>query len=298
MKKVITEFKVKPAKGDLGIEIEVEGSNLPTPEKFWRREADGSLRGEESAEYVFSRPRTLKEAREALDYLAQCYIDNESVIDDTVRAGVHVHVNCQDLTMVELYNFMTLFFVFENVLTKFCGEYRQGNLFCLRACDADRILHVIRAAAKDRKFRQWFHHDNNRYAAMNIKALGDYGSLEFRAMRSTSDMDIIYIWAKILYDLREKAKTYTSPYEIIAGFSQYGSREFMKQVFGSNVQYLFNEYKNTSELESDLFKGMRNAQDIAFCADWESWSRPPRIIGGLEFDPLIEGTIDEPLEDF
>lgn len=298
MKTVLTEFKVKPTKGDLGIEIEVEGRRLPTPEKFWRREADGSLRGEESAEYVFSRPMTLKGAREALDYLAKCYEAQKSIIDDTVRAGVHVHVNCQSLTLVQLYNFIVLFLVFENVLTKFCGEYRQGNLFCLRACDADRILHTLKSAAKNRNFRLQFHHDNNRYAAMNVKALGDYGSLEFRAMRSTSDMDAIYTWAKILYDLREQATTYNSPHDIIAGFSQYGSREFMRQVFGENVQHLFDQYKATSELESDLFKGMRNAQDIAFCADWEAWSRPPRIIGGLEFDALLEGTIDEPLEDF
>ncbi len=298
MTKVLKEFKVKPTKGDLGIEIEVEGRRLPTPEKYWRREADGSLRGEENAEYVFSRPMTLDGARQALDYLSECYKKNDSVIDDTVRAGVHVHVNCQDLTMVQLYNYMTLFFVFENVLTRFCGEYRQGNLFCLRACDADRIIHVIRSAAKKRNFLTQFRHDNNRYAAMNIKALGDYGSLEFRAMRSTSNMILIYSWAKILYDLRERAKEFPSPHEIIAGFSQYGSVEFLRNVFGENANILLAEYKDSKALEKDLHQGMRNAQDIAYCADWEAWSRPPRVIGGLEFDALIADEVFEPLEDF
>ena len=37
----------KKCAGDVGVEIEVEGVNLPYPGKYWRREADGSLRGPE-----------------------------------------------------------------------------------------------------------------------------------------------------------------------------------------------------------------------------------------------------------
>lgn len=295
MKNVLRQFEVSPVAGDVGIEIEVEGSNLPSLNargSYWRREADGSLRGEESAEYVLRKPLTLEEARKALDYLDAAYTKNGAVVDDTVRAGVHVHVNCQTLTMTQLYNFMTIFYILEDVLVRFCGEFREGNLFCLRARDAESQVHTIRSAAKSKKFRELFHHDNNRYAAMNIKALGDYGSLEFRTMRGTRDLDLIYTWAEILVTLRNVAMEFTSPCEVIEQFSIQGPLEFLKAMTDTNFDAVF--YKGC---EKDLLDGMRMAQDIAYATDWTVWNRPARKIGQLEFDPSLT-TIDEPEYDF
>lgn len=63
MKTVMQWFGIREdfaAKGDVGIEIEVEGKNLPKHfEKYWRVEADGSLRGEDNAEYVLEKPSPL-----------------------------------------------------------------------------------------------------------------------------------------------------------------------------------------------------------------------------------------------
>src|SRR3546814_18812942 len=96
------------------------------------------------------------------------------------------------LTMTQLYSFMTVYLILENVLVGWCGHSRCGNLFCLRASDAEWLLTSIRAAAEGRTFKHSLHSDNLRYASMNVKALGDYGSLEFRAMRGTREMDWIY----------------------------------------------------------------------------------------------------------
>ena len=48
----------RPTKGLVGIEIEVEGSKLPKETEFgpWTYHQDGSLRGEDNAEYVLSSP--------------------------------------------------------------------------------------------------------------------------------------------------------------------------------------------------------------------------------------------------
>lgn len=278
--------------GDVGIEIEVEGERLPKLDKYWKMEHDGSLRGPENIEYVLERPMSLKDARIALKYLSVQYNKYESDVHDSVRAGVHVHINVQDLNIIELYNFMTLYLILEEVLVKHCGEHREGNLFCLRTGDADYLLTQLQNAAEDKNFRQLVT-DQLRYSSMNVKALGTYGSLEFRAMRGTRDLELIYNWAAVLLNLREVAKQYPSPDKIIEGFSEGEARAFLTNALGVHAEvYMFEGY------ERMLCDGMRRAQDVAYCVDWADYHEvAKKIIGELEF-PLGTEFPNEPLEDY
>jgi hypothetical protein len=278
--------------GDVGIEIEVEGERLPKLDKYWRNEHDGSLRGPENIEYVLERPMSLKDARIALKYLSVQYNKNDSNVHDTVRAGVHVHINVQDLNIIELYNFMTLYLILEEVLVKHCGQYREGNLFCLRTCDADYLLSCLQQAAEQKHFRALVT-DNLRYASMNVKALGTYGSLEFRAMRGTRDLDLIYNWAEMLLGLREEAKKYSSPDKIIEGFSEGEAEQFLRTALGGHAEdYMCKGFEHM------LCDGMRRAQDVAYCVDWNDYHEvEKKLIGELEF-PLGTEFPNEPLEDY
>ena len=271
MKTVMQWFGIREdfaAKGDVGIEIEVEGKNLPKHfEKYWRVEADGSLRGEDNAEYVLEKPLTIKQAKLALSHLNMQYKKHQAVVDDTVRAGVHVHINVQQLNIVELYNYMTLYLILEELLVKFCGPYREGNLFCLRACDAEWLLFRLSEAARSRQFRRVLTDDNLRYGSMNVKALGTYGSLEFRAMRGTRDLNLIHKWATILLDLREAAKKFTDPKDIINDYSEGDADTFLVKCLGEHVE-IFKGFDNIPKM---LNAGMRRAQDIAFCCDWQQF---------------------------
>lgn len=281
--------------GDIGVEIEAEGQRLPWVEKWWKNEEDGSLKGE-SREYVLLKPGTLEEVREALNHLAACYKANKTVVNDSIRAGVHVHINCQKLTMTQLYNFMTVYLILENILVKWCGDYRQGNLFCLRACDAEYLLNEISAAANDPKkmYARRFKTDNLRYASMNVKALGDYGSLEFRAMRGTRDLDLIYTWAETLLHIRNYAADFANPQNIIELFSQLGPARFAQEALGVNHAEF-----NCDNLERRVLDGMRNAQDIAYCTDWMKFEPKMKTIGGLEFAEYLKPEeINEPEADY
>lgn len=281
MKTVAEWFGIAPqffTEGDVGIEVEVEGKNLPITEKYWRMEEDGSLRGE-SKEYVLERPMSLAHARLALKYLGVMYNKYESVVHDSVRAGVHVHVNVQKLNIIELYNFMTVYIILENMLTKYCGESREGNLFCLRTGDAEYLLHQLSEVARSRRFRALVT-DDLRYASMNVKALGTYGSLEFRAMRGTRDLDAIYVWAEVLLNLREVAKTFQSPCEVVANFSEGSASTFVERCLGKHTD-LFTGYTGW---EKDIVLGMRRAQDIAFATDWEKF-KLPEVVNPFEVRP-------------
>lgn len=252
----------KLTKGEVGIEIEVEGERLPESIPGWRRENDGSLRGE-SAEYVLKNPIAHKDVASYLAQITTAYTKYKSVITDSQRAGVHVHINVQTFTMREVYNFICLYIIFEDMLVKFCGDRRQGNLFCLRARDAEALIDWLRSAAEERSFRG-LGTDHLRYASVNVKALSNYGSLEFRAMRSTSDMSVIETWVNILVAVREAAITFTSPKEIIEQFSVLGPEGLFHRVLGPFKPLLL--YKN---YDGDMWDNARCVQDIAYCTNWE-----------------------------
>lgn len=280
MKTVREWMRVRNTAGDVGIEVEVEGTNLPHIDEYWNVTHDGSLRGE-ALEYVFKRPLELSKAKEALDYLGHHLSKKGVSVLDSGRCGVHVHVNCQKLNIVELYNFFTLNFILEDLLTAFCGESRVGNLFCLRAKDAEYLIEQLSTAAETKDFRPIFASDDLRYAAMNVKSLPQYGSLEFRAMRGTTDPDLIYKWASILVHLREVAKTYPHPAEIVMEMSAGGGEAFMRNVLGEYAD----EFMSFDDWEQSLTDGARIAQDVAYAGDWEELSRvPKKKIGGIEVD--------------
>lgn len=282
-------FRVRRVEGDIGMEIEAEGQRLPEPSRqHWLVTHDGSLRGEyphQACEYVFPGPKTLEQTRTALKHLENLYKERNSKVNDSPRCGVHVHINCQSLTITQLYNFMTLYLVVENLLVRWCGPDREGNLFCLRAKDAEYLLLSLKSGLRDREFRRHFYSDNLRYASMNIKALADYGSLEFRSMRGTSDLSSVYKWASSLLHLRETAKEFNNPIDILVGMSAGGYENFIRHV----CPQLCEELLSYPDWEEILLQGAREAQDVAYAGDWEELSRvPKRIVGGLEVDQVWE----------
>lgn len=285
MKTVREVFRNRRTEGSIGIEIEVEGNNLPHVGGKWRGEHDGSLRGE-AMEYVLERPVELPEAYKALAALSHAFKENGSQIADTGRAGVHIHVNCQELNIIQLYNFITLYLIFEDSLVKWCGPDRVGNLFCLRAKDAEWLLFNLASALEDGEFRRRFSSDDLRYASMNVKALAQYGSLEFRAMRSTQDVGLIYQWAELLYCLRERAKAVENPVQLIYQVSAGGEEAFLDNYLGESSQ----DIKDCDpDWAQSIRDGMRRAQEIAFAGDWEALAQgPKRKIGGIEVSQNFE----------
>ena len=273
-------MRVEPVQGDVGIEIEVEGASLPQHMgRYWRVEYDGSLRGE-SCEYVLAKPLPIHETKEALQYLREQYIAAGTRVKKSPRCGVHVHINCQEMGIVELYNFMCLYLIFEELLVKWCGPDREGNLFCLRAQDAEYLTYSLVRAAKEKEFRRTFGTDDLRYASMNVKALATYGSLEFRAMRGTRDMRTIHKWVGILYNLKEMAKEFGNPQEIVMAMSQDGADMLLHQVFKREHRGVIT---SNGGWEESVMNGVRRIQDIAFLVDWEELAGlGKRKIGGLE----------------
>lgn len=264
-------FPLPPKEGLNGVEIEVEGINLPIAVgDQWNAINDGSLRGE-SKEYVFREPLPEDQVEAALESLNKAFLAANSVIKESYRTSVHVHVNVQKLTFKQLYNFILLYICFEDILIQLCGKERDGNLFCLRVTDAEQLVESLKSLplyGSPESFRG----DGLRYASINVNSVGKYGSLEFRAYRGTTKTEEILLWVKLLNRLRDAAMKFDNPQDIISNFSKLGYQQFTAQVFGDNPITKF--ILGAKQVESRLLFGVRYAQEIAFCVkDWDTTNK-------------------------
>lgn len=226
--------------GVFGIEIEAEGNNLrEVKNRFWRTEDDNSLRGEyphSRAEFVLKNPIEPDQVKPALESLVKALEGAE--FDFSHRTSVHVHVNVQELTHVQVCNFIYTYLLLEEPLMTYCGKARKGNRFCLRLSDAEGMLDVIERMFSDGEGSHRVAGDNVRYSAINLAALNKYGSLEFRAMRGNMDVGVITTWTEILYKLRSFAVQVNDPKAILALLEKFGAEMFMRNIMGDLYKVL------------------------------------------------------------
>lgn len=274
---MVTLMGNKPANGEVGLEIEMEGKKLPTgsivpPE--WRYVEDHSLRapkGGMTAEYVLARPIMFKEVPKALDNLWAAIKKNGGVIVDSNRTSAHVHVNCQKWYLNRVTAFAALYFIVEEVLTEWCGEHRVGNLFCLRAKDAEAIVSYLRAfiEADGQAGIQEFLH----YSAFNANALKKFGSLELRTLRGTSEPETIVDWVETIERLYTLSEEFPDPREICTSLSSIGPLTFFNNILGPRADAIRKGVDMTDQqISTSVYEGVRFAQDLAYCKDWDTYA--------------------------
>jgi len=248
-----------PKIGEVGIEIEVEGSNLPAPPVGWRKVSDGSLRGE-SCEYVLKTPCARGSVTKYLDRMKEANEEANFEFSYSTRQSIHVHINVQELNLVQLYNFITLFLIFESELVRWCGEDREHNLFCLQTKDAEGLISTLEKAATPKTYHL-LSTDSIRYSALNISSIYKFGSLEFRSMRGTDDYLMIQRWIDILLNIKDVALTYESPIDIVEDVSLLGVERFALKVLGEENIDLVHDVQS-------IMEGARQLQTMAYTGDW------------------------------
>lgn len=278
---ILRRFLKGPVSGSVGIEVEVEGNKFPKPLgmesthksvpmegwNFWHYVKDGSLRGNDNAEYVLGKPIEFEEVPAAIAELTDKLNAYGSKMDDSNRTSVHVHLNVQQFHMNRLTSFIALYLCFEEVLTEWCGDHRVGNLFCLRGKDAPGALTKIKRFIQSDGQTEL--HDNLHYAGLNTNALTKFGSLEIRTLRGPTEFTVIQCWVDILERLYKLSAEYTDPRDIPALFSQQGPLQFFNTVLGdqgpvirAGIDY------DDDRVRDSMYEGIRLAQDLCYCRDW------------------------------
>lgn len=256
-----------------GLEIELEGRKIVTNDKdigaYWGQHKDGSLRckdplKDQAIEYVFHQPLDMSLTEKALKVLYS-YLNKAGVqVFDSYRTSIHVHVNCANDTIRTVCNYITLAMIFDELFVSQNGQTRIGNNFCLRTRDAEgQISDLIQSITAYGDPCSAFP-KHNRYSSVNMASLSKFGTIEFRSLECTTDLDRVVHWIKTLQALKESARKYTNPIDIISTFSQKGPLAFITYNLGQQAH----KYIKVDGYHEMLHTGMRLAQDFAFCTDW------------------------------
>lgn len=246
---------------EVGIEIEMEGDRviLPAQPAGWEFHEDGSLRGEgQNAEYVLRRPVPRNAYRARLQTLKDALNRNNSVIKASDRCGVHVHINCQKLTVNQVINFGVMYLLLEDIMLNYCGEERKGNLFCLSAKDAETVIEAL-VRAKERNSLDGLQNDRFRYASVNFSSLSKYGSLEFRAMRTLPDLSGIEDWVDLLLRIKDASQDYKDTRDIVEQVSMGSVEAFVRSVFQERFDQLY-----LPDMEKSVIDSVRLVQEVAY----------------------------------
>jgi hypothetical protein len=282
----------RSVKAQIGLEIEMEGNKfqktgLPFP---WKYVKDGSLRGQANAEYVLDQPLMFDDVPDAIDKLWQMLAGYGTVLSESNRTSVHVHLNAQRFHMNRLAAFCALYYSIEEILTEFCGSHRVGNLFCLRGKDAPATVSKLKTfitSNGNTNLNEGLH-----YAGLNIQSLQKFGSLEIRTMRGVTNPSLILKWVSILRRIYDLSGEYTDPRDICHYFSGHGPMAFLEHVLGEHLYDVKNgiDYTN-DQIMTSVYDGIRLAQDVCYCQDWDLYK--PVVYPDDPFGRLLKKRVSQ-----
>lgn len=251
-------------KGDVGLEFEYEYRRGVDPviieDEYWRTTGDGSLRN--GVEYVLSRPIPIDSVEKCVKSFMKGL--DKSSIRPTYRAGTHVHINVRDLTPRQIINYFVLYVIFEQCLIEHFNPQRRNNLFCLTTEVANGYTDIVNEIVRSGNVAS-FDTDTIRYSSINLKPVRRYGSVEFRALESTTDVDKICGWVRALYQLKEAAKNYDHPVQIMEAVSAGNLEGFTYEVLGRGIGMLVFNVNNS---QYKIRTGIINAQDVCYAHEW------------------------------
>lgn len=203
--KKLDQFRVqsdqaRPSDTAVGIEIEVENIQEDAHGLLlWDQVIDGSIvRG---VEFV-SKPIWGTAITDALDEIRKLFIKHDPYM--SFRTSIHVHVNVLDMSPEQLEHFVLLYVMYELPLFRLHQDWgRYDNIFCVPVRKSMKVQDGY-AQLLDDLSRRRIRDDyvGYKYSAFNPNALARFGTMEFRHMGGTTDMDKVDEWINILLQLK------------------------------------------------------------------------------------------------
>ncbi|MDX9756438.1 MAG: amidoligase family protein [Sulfurimonas sp.] len=235
-----------------GIEIEVENivNNVTLP-FGWEGKEDGSLRNN-GVEFITS-PAKAKATPFLLTSLKSALEEAGNIPSYSPRTSIHIHLNVLDFTVEQLKSFVLLYLCFESVLFKYVGGNRKDSIFCIPLSHAGYVGNLKRffslSEERDRLYNtsdKW-----HKYTSLNLKPMCSFGTIEFRHMPGTDDIDKLIDWITLIIKVKEFSLVNTK--EEVYKMCKDLNTSSQYEVFTSNV---FGEARKL--LTSNLQKEMEN----------------------------------------
>lgn len=182
----------------VGIEIEVENIRNSVPlEAYWSAKPDNSLRNH-GIEFV-SNPLQVKQISRALAHAYKA-MTVANTPDFSNRTSIHIHLNCRDMSLDQIFVICLLYTIFEKHFYAFAGTKRMNSIFCVPIYRSN-ILEKLPQVVYNLDGSQW-----HKYCGLNIAPLlNGYGTVEFRHLYGTADQTRIKQWINQILALRKAA---------------------------------------------------------------------------------------------
>ena len=270
-------------KGLVGLELEVEGDNLPTGDRVfgcyttgsnrWQSERDGSLRN--GMEYVLTGPIIEDEVSPSLEALFTLFASRKVTLRLSDRCSTHVHINCDDLKLNEITSLFILWCIFEDIVLPWCGEDRVGNHFATPISVSTSPVRIMQRALVDGRINPTTREGHYRYAAINLYAFPKFGSLEFRTLRGADNPQMVINWVKYLTTLRKYATGLFSDPTLISNYlSEVGPLGMFRMMCEEDNMDFYNEvldvYKESTgkPFDDTVFNNFYLVQPLLHHMDW------------------------------
>ncbi len=179
----------------VGLECEIENVTRKNNPFYWSITKDGSLRNG-GLEFI-THPIKVTRVERALNELFTNVLEQGYKYSD--RTSIHVHMNVRTLTVAQLKSLVLTYMVFERALFHWVGQDRDKNIYCVPLYDIQLTGGLISKLDDIRNFG-W-----QKYTALNMKPILEKGTIEFRHLYGTDNVQKIITWINFLLSLKKYA---------------------------------------------------------------------------------------------
>ena len=274
---------------DMGIEVEVERDDttqLPSSLLMWRTTRDGSLVN--GVEYVLSRPMYGNDLRAAINELFR-----GSVFTRSLTGSTHIHMNMleDDVSTETLRTMVMLVYALEPMLYAAGDPSREwcGYANRLMAGPDSIIAEVMRDDISSERFQEVYSRNTSqfgRYYGLNMAALLDYGSLEFRYFPTATSEEELLNWVELVQTFRKAAQSIGSRSALTDIMEEESMFNDMLNKYFGKWQHLFESLGKHSEVRGNYRKALITARVTQ--PDRYSAFRPIDVLGNGRFSNLLK----------
>lgn len=199
--------KVECTNPDLivGLELEIEDIRFAINynNEAWRLDRDGSLRPADYSYEFISLPMKMSGA---LAELKDIFEKNKFTIQKNYsdRTSVHVHTNVLDFTQEQVATLALVYTVMEHPLFEFINKFdakddygysRDTNIYCIpwTQCRMNGEFVGMLFSSPKHAVRTW-----QKYTALNLLPISTQGTVEWRHMHGTNNMEKLSKWLNII----------------------------------------------------------------------------------------------------
>lgn len=168
----------------------------------------------------------------------------------TDTAGVHVHVEAKDLTVMQVRNLVLGYDHIESIIESSYDRKDRG--YCKRRA-TNELLAIARHAKDNPTMTLRNLETGDRYVSVNLQSIRAHGTIEFRAMGPRYNYDHLVRWAMFCREMVNVAKAGATAKEwskvkdwngVLAMFAKYGVE--YNQAVTSDMEGSFSEVLETS----------------------------------------------------